>query len=95
MRLGTPWATLLKRRFKCQQKTKSLRPDAERLTVEAHVVQNELLELGVDGHIGCDRPTQRVSAKRKLFEIREGREQLQCLGKRRSCATKHIFSRKN
>jgi len=68
---------------------------AEPLTVEAHVMQIQLLELLEDCHVGCNRPAQRVAAKRELFEIRKGREQLQCLGKRRSCATKHTFSRKN
>ena len=74
---------------------KPLRPDTEPLTVEAHAMQIQLLELREDFHIRCNCPAQRVAAKRELFEIRKGREQLQCLGKRRSCAIKHIFSRKN
>ena len=74
---------------------KALRPDAEPLTVEAHAMQIQLLELLEDFRIRCNRPAQRVAAKKELFEIRKGREQLQCIGKRRSCATKYIFSRKN
>ena len=65
---------------------------AERLTVKAHGGQIELLEVSKDYHVGCNRPTQFVAAQRELFEICEGREQLECLGKRRSCAQHSILS---
>ena len=82
-------------RFECQQNTKPLSTGAEPRTVEAHAMQLQLLELREDFHIRCNRPAQRVAAKRELFEIHEGREQLKRFGKRWSCATQHILSRKD
>ena len=56
---------------------------------------SNFFELSKDGHVGCNRPAQPVADKSELFEIREGREQLKYLGKRRSCAAPHIFGRKH
>ena len=44
------------------------------LTVEAHVVQAELLELGEDCHIRCNGPAQLVAAQIELFESYERRK---------------------
>ena len=41
------------------------------LTVEAHVVQVELLELGEDSHIRCNGPAQLVAAQIQLFDFFE------------------------
>ena len=76
-------------------KTDPLRPGAERLTIEAHEAQTQHIQFIEDCHVGWNRPTQLVGAKREYFEIHEGREQLKCLGKRWSCASQHILSRKD
>ena len=44
------------------------------LTVEAHAVQAELLELGEDCHISCNGPTRLVAAQIELFEFCERRK---------------------
>ena len=68
---------------------------AERLTIEAHAGQIQLFEAIEGYHVGWNRPTQIATAKRELFEIHEGREQLKCIGKRWSCAAQHTISRKD
>ena len=55
------------------------------LTVEAHVVQDELLELGKDCHVRCNGPTQLVAPQIKLFEFCERRKLLDRLLKWGSC----------
>ena len=44
------------------------------LTIEVHVVQDELLELGKDCHVRCNGPTQLVAAQIQLFEFCERRK---------------------
>ena len=44
------------------------------LTIEVHVVQDELLELGKDCHVRCNGPTQLVAPQIKLFEFCERRK---------------------
>ena len=44
------------------------------LTVEAHFVQDELLELDKDRHVRCNRPAQLITAQVEFFEISEGRK---------------------
>ena len=46
------------------------------LTAEAHVVQDELLELGKDFHVRCNGPTQLVALQIQiqLFEFCERRK---------------------
>ena len=41
------------------------------LTIEAHVVQDELLELGKDSHVRCNGPAQLVAAQIQLFDFFE------------------------
>ena len=55
------------------------------LTVEAHVVQDELLELGKNCHIRCNGPAQLVVAQVELFEFCERRKQLDRLMKWGTC----------
>ena len=44
------------------------------LTVEAHSVQDELLELDKDTHVRCNRPAQLIFGQVEFFEISEGRK---------------------
>ena len=44
------------------------------LTVDAHVVQEELLELGKDCHVRCNGPIHFVAPQIKLFEFCERRK---------------------
>ena len=41
------------------------------LTVKAHAVQDELVELCKDCHVRCNGPAQRVAPQIKLFEFCE------------------------
>ena len=44
------------------------------LTVEAHSVQDELLELDKDPRVQCNRPAQFIAGQVEFFEISEGRK---------------------
>ena len=76
MKVEAAWAILLQKNVNMSAKHAKYKTCAGActLTVEAHVVQDELLELGKDCHVRCNGPAQRVTVQIELFQFCEWRK---------------------